>query len=101
MYSVTISGCQPITGLRLSGNNFVSEAEVSEADFAALPCGVEIASDGEDYEGIAGTHACMELVQVKKYADGWYFILRDIEATELSRLEAKVDYIAMMSGVEV
>ena len=101
MYSVRLTGGATFRGLGLNGNNFVSRDPLSEEDFKVLPCAVEIECDGEDYEGLAGRHECMELVQVKEYSDGWYFILRDVEATEYDRLDAKVEYLAMMTGVEL
>ncbi len=43
----------------------------------------------------------MELVQVKKYGDEWWFILREMSAAELKELKNRgdIDYIAMMTGV--
>ena len=52
----------------------------------------------------------MELVQIAHYtqathglADGWYFALREIPAAELEALRNRgdIDYIAMMTGVEL
>ena len=103
MYTITLPGGKVLSGLGLNGNNFVSREAVSAGDFEHLPGAVEIAYDGDapDVGGLTGTHACMELVQVKKYADGWYFILRDVEATEYERLASQIEYLAMMMEVEL
>ena len=45
----------------------------------------------------------MELVQVKKYGDEYWFILRDLSQEELKELKNRgdIEYIAMMSGIEL
>ena len=52
----------------------------------------------------------MELVQIAHYTkavhgcdDGYYFVLRDIPEVELEALKNRgdIDYIAMMTGVEL
>ena len=52
----------------------------------------------------------MELVQIAHYTqathgmeDGYYFVLRDIPAAEFEALRNRgdIDYIAMMTGVEL
>ena len=52
----------------------------------------------------------MELISVAHYTqavhgctDGWYFVLRDIPATEMEKIQNRgdIDYIAMMTGVEL
>lgn len=88
--------------MELNGNNFISKTEVTPATFAGKLSKVTISGDAEaDAAGLIGTHEHMELVQVKKYGDEWWFILRKMSAAELERMQNRgdIDYIAMMTGV--
>ena len=109
IYTLKFSDGSQMTGLKLNGNNFVSVVEVSARDFRGQLSGVEITGTGEGVDGsICGVHEHMELVQVVHYTqgehglpDGWYFVLRDVPASELEYLQNRsdIDYIAMMTGV--
>ena len=111
IYTLKFSDGSHMSGLKLNGNNFVSVVEVSAADFRGKLSGVEITGTGEGVDGsICGVHEHMELVQVVHYTqgehglpDGWYFVLGDIPAEEYARkkMEGNVEYIAMMTGVEL
>lgn len=96
-YSVTLSDGTTLDGLRLNGNNFISDSELTEADFAGKLDGVTIAaSTGETEE-----HEEMELVQVKQYGSEWWFILCDVPAehkltNEVAQQRADIDYLLMM-----
>ena len=97
--------------MELNGNNFVSKKEVTAETFRGKLAKVIIEGDAEaDEAGLIGTHEHMELVQVAHYtqathglADGWYFALREIPAAELEALRNRgdIDYIAMMTGVQL
>lgn len=110
MYRITLGDGTILDGLRLNGNNFVSEVRVSEGEFSGKLRNVKIESldpsGGEDdggYGGSGGTHALMKLEQIQEHEGEWWFILRDISAAELEsvRLRGDVDYLAMMTGVEL
>lgn len=113
MYRVTLGDGTVLDGLHLNGNNFVSVIPVSEETFAGKLRNVKIEctdlSDEEfgGYGGLVGEHAQMELVQIMRTTEDlggeWWFILRDIDPAELERvrLRGDVDYIAMMTGVEL
>ncbi len=60
-------------------------------------------SDAADYEGIAGEHIAMELGGIFEADGEWYFWLREPDAQELARMKdrADIEYIAMMTGVEL
>ena len=98
-----------LDGLELNGNNFISKTKVTEETFRGKLGHVTITGDAEaDEAGLIGEHGQMELVQVAHYTqathgmkDGYYFVLRDIPAAELEKLQdrADIDYIAMMAGV--
>lgn len=95
----------------MNGNNFVSKSEITKDMLRGKLSKVTITGDAEaDSAGLIGEHHNMELVQITHYtqkvhgcADGWYFVLREIPAAELERLQARgdIDYIAMMTGVEL
>lgn len=101
-WKITFADGGVIDGLRLNGNNFVSESEVTEEMFRGKLSRVKI--DGpadDDYAGLRGSHGPMELVQVKRYDDGWYFILLDAQITELDKVRSDIEYIAMMAGIDL
>ena len=111
IYTLKFSDGSQMTGLKLNGNNFVCVVEVIASDFRGKLSHVEISGVGEGSEaGPIGLHEHMELVQVAHYTqvehgvpDGWYFVLREVSAEEYARkeLEGNVEYIAMMTGVEL
>ena len=110
-FTVTLADGTQLSGLELNGNNFVSKTEVTAETFKGKLGRVVITGDAEaDEAGLIGTHEHMELVQIAHYTqavhgckDGWYFVLRDIPASELEALRNRgdIDYIAMMTGVEL
>ena len=55
----------------------------------------------QDEAGLIGTHEHMELIQIRKYDNEYWFILRDIPAEELERIKinARLDYIEMMEDL--
>ena len=97
--------------MALNGSNFVSKKEITAETFRGKLSKVVIEGDAEaDEAGIIGEHHNMELVQIAHYtqathgmADGYYFVLRDIPAAELEKLQnrADIEYVAMMAGVNL
>ena len=110
-FTVTLADGTQLSGLELNGSNFVSKTEVTPETFKGKLSKVIIEGDAEaDEAGLIAMHENMELVQVAHYtqathglADGWYFSLRKIPAAELEALRNRgdIDYIAMMTGVEL
>ena len=108
-FTITLADGTQLGGLELNGNNFVSKKEVTEDTFKGKLGRVVIEGDAEaDDAGLIGTHEHMELVQVAHYTqathgveDGYYFVLRDIPASEIEALRNRgdIDYIAMMTGI--
>lgn len=45
----------------------------------------------------------MELIQILKYEDGYYFALRELTQQELDniKIQSNIDYIAMMSNIDL
>lgn len=105
MYTITFSDGSKLENLKLSGNNFITGQEISEATFRGKLSRVKIECGKDDFlaGGISGEFENMELVQCKKYGAEWWFILREIppEKFELMRLAGDVDYLAIMTGVKL
>ena len=102
-FTVKLADGTQLVGLELNGNNFI-KAEVTPATFAGKLSKVTISGDAEaDEAGLIGEHQNMELVQVKKYGAEYWFILRDMSKSELQKLKDRgdIDYIAMMTGVQL
>lgn len=88
----------------MNGNNFISKTELTEDTFRGKLSKVTITGDAEAEDaGLIGEHEHMELVQVQQYGAEWWFILREMSAAELQALKDRgdIDYIAMMTGVEL
>lgn len=91
-YTIKLSDGTTLEDLALNGNNFVSQSEVTEATFSGKLKGVEITDD----EGKTEKHDEMELIQVAHYADGYYFILADKQATAEDQLQKAVADLTSM-----
>lgn len=97
-YKITLADGTVLSNLKLNGNNFVSDAEVTEDQFTDNLDPVVI-NDGENDE----THEHMALVQIAQYGAQYYFILRDRTPDELRqiKMQADIEYLAMMSDIEL
>ena len=82
IYTITLSDGTVLSDLALNGNNFVSQTEVTAADFDGKLSHVVI-SDGETEEVIDDA----KLIQLAHYADGWYFILREIPEEQRRQMD--------------
>ena len=101
-YTIILSDGTELKNLRLNGNNFVSEEEVTEEQFRNNLSPVTIR---EDSSGVYEEHPHMQLIQIAHYSndDSYYFILDDISQKELDdmKLKADLEYLAMMTGVDL
>lgn len=97
-YSITLSDGSIISGLTLNGNSYISKTEINKKQFAGNLSSVKI-SDGID----TNIYANMELVQINKYDNEWWFILRELTEKEVAdrKLRADVDFISMMTDIEL
>ena len=107
-WKITLADGSVVDGLDLNGNNFVSQTEITPDMFAGKLSRVTIDGPADaDDAGLRGEHGPMELLQIKHYNNpeaglvGWYFVLRDVQASELAKVRGDVDYIAMMTGVDL
>ena len=97
-YTITLTDGTVLKDLRLNGNNFISSSGVSE-DIFLDNCAPVVIDDGETKE----IHERMELIQITEMSDGYWFVLRDIPDDEMRniKMQSDIEYIAMMSGIEL
>ena len=97
-WKVTLADGTSLGSLKLNGNNFISTTEVTKEMFEDNLTEVTI-EGGDTIE----KHENMELVQISKMGEEWWFILRDIPAEELEQmaLKAQLDYLSMMVDPEL
>lgn len=97
-YKITLSDGTVINNLSLNGNNFISKTSVTKEMFTDKCIPVTI-NDGTMDE----IHNNMALVQVSEGNGEYWFVLRDISLEELSiiKMQSDIEYVAMMSGIEL
>ena len=83
IYTITLADGTILNNLRLNGNNFVSETEITEEDFEGKLDQVTIVGTNGDLANL--TH--VELVQIRHYDDGYYFVLRELTPAEIKEQE--------------
>lgn len=93
-YTIELADGKTFENLTMNGNNYVSQTEITEDDFTNLSHVTITGSDGSVEEMDDA-----ELIQVSRYSDGWYFILRTLSQDEISKrdVEAQTFYTAMMT----
>ena len=107
-WKITLADGSVVDGLDLNGNNFVSQTEITPDMFAGKLSRVTIDGPADaDAAGLRGEHGPMEQLQIKHYNNpeaglvGWYFVLRDVQVTDMERLRGDIEYLAMMAGFEL
>ena len=85
--------------IRLNGNNFVSDSEIDLAIFEGNLDTLTIYKDDEVVQIMNNA----EVIQQAHYNDGWYICFRELSYQELNEIKfnAKLEYIAMMTDVEL
>lgn len=98
IYIITLEDGTRIENLRMNGNNFISQEQIDPEIFDGNLGEVTI-NDGENDE----IHENMGLVQVTQMGDEYWFVLRDVPASEIAnaKLRSDLDYLAMMTDVEI
>lgn len=98
IYTITLEDGTTLHNLTVNGDNFISQEEITQETFDGK-LGTVVISDGE-YEEV---HKNMAIVLIQLMSDGYYFALRDLTNDEITKakLRSDVDYIAMMSDIEI
>lgn len=97
IYKIILADGTTIENLTLNGNNFISKESIDPEVFAGN-CSPVTINDGSNDE----VHSHMELIQITQDSvEDYWFILRDISTEELERIkmQADIEYVAMMAGV--
>ena len=102
-WKITLADGTKLENLSLNGNNFVSENEITEDIFNGNLLKVKIEGKTEEGQDIIEEHNHMELIQITKYDDGYYFALRDLTEEELEKMkmQSDIEYLAMMSDIDL
>ena len=97
-YTITLGDGTVLSGLRLNGDNFISDSPIDPAIFEDN-CSPVIISDGENEV----THENMAFVQVTPMGEEYWLVLRDMSENELRQIKMQSDiaYIAMMADIEL
>lgn len=98
-YRIVLSDGTILDSLRMNGTTFISQTPINPDLFQENCAGVVI-SDGE----IGTRHDLMEYVPTAQPVEGeFWFSLRDVSEQELAmlRMQANIEYIGMMAGVEI
>ena len=106
VWKVTLADGTTIDGLTLNGNNFVSKTELTSEMFAGKLSRVSIEGpEGVDDAGLRGEHGAMTLARCQKddLLGGYAFVLLDVSEADMEKLRNRgdIEYIAMMTGVEL
>ncbi len=99
MYILTLHDGTQIEGLGLNGDCLISENPVDETLFEGVLPTVTI-SEGNRVERVYNNAV---FVGQHEEPDGWYFAFIGLSQQELLNMElqAKLDYIAMMSDIDL
>lgn len=101
-WKITLANGTRLENLRLNGNNFISDTEITADIFNGNLSKVVIEGIEDGKESVQ-QYEHMELVQIVHYEDGYYFILRELSQDELQRIktQADIEYLAMMSDIDL
>lgn len=94
IYSIMLADGTVLTNLTVNGNNYISQEAVTEEIFNGNCSPITINDE---------VHENMELVQITKMSGKYWFVLRDVPQEELNRIKLRsdIEYVAMMSGIEL
>ena len=108
-YKVELSNGKVFSGLGINGTCFVSKAEVKAVDFAGGMKLVKVSGRYEPETGESGGYEVSyeweypKLGGVEKIGSEWYFWFEEVseESRAVEKAAADVEYLAMMTGVEL
>lgn len=108
MYKLKLSDGSEVSGLTLRDNIFWSDAKIEPEIFTGKLSPVEIVSLGgddaeNDFDGLTGVHAHMELCYVREREGKYALALADIPSDKWNddKRDADIAYLYLMTGVEM
>ena len=105
MSKITLGNGKVLDGVWWSGDVCFSAQEVKASDFSGGLSGVVIEGTDEEFSAgpdLRGMHERMTVDRVWKWGKNYAFCLSDMEPpSDIEKLRADMDYIAMMGGVEL
>lgn len=98
MATIVLADNTTLSNLAVNGDNFISSSRITEDTFINNLSPVTIDTDNEH-----AVHPHMELVQLTRVGNEWWFVLRDITEFELeqTKLRGDIDFIAMMTDIDL
>ena len=99
-WKITLSDGIQLKDLKLSGNNYISKAKITEDDFKGKLSKVIIENETDK---ISEKFEHVELVQIVHYEDGYYFVLRQLSQDEIDKqkIQGDIEYLAMMTNTDM
>ena len=107
MYTITLSNGRKLTGLRVNGSAFETTDEITREELLGGLKRVVIRSDGgtAEVEGYVpeGEYEYMTLGYYGRHGGVLQFVLNEADEVEREglKLRGDIDYVAMMTGVEL
>lgn len=97
-YTITLNNGTEIKDLIKNGDNFVSKVKLDESIFKNNLTRMTI-SNGEEVEVLEN----MEFIQQMKIGKEYYICFRQLTEREIKDIEidSKIEYLAMMSDIEL
>lgn len=98
-YTITLADGTVLNNLTMNGNNYISVTEIDEEVFDGNLSSVMV-SDGETEQAYEN----MDLIHLTANSSGEYwFALRALSADEIERMQLRsdIEYISMMTGIEL
>lgn len=98
LYNIVLEDGTKIENLRMNGNHFISEEELTEELFDGNLSNVVI-SDGDNEV----VHDHMMLASLKEIDMEYWFVLIDIPKSQIAidKIRSDIDYLSMVSGIEL
>lgn len=98
-YNIKLADGTELKNVELNGNNFIT----AESGFGSVLTPANLTSVEISDGNISESHENMILTNLWEASDGWHFIIREMTENEKLRLEleAKLEYLAMMTDVEL
>ena len=97
-YKITLADETALEGLKLNGNNFISDTVLNPEIFTGN-CSPMTINDGE----VDDVHEHAELVQCVEMNGKSWMVFRDLTDKELSdrQMRSDLDYLAMMTDTDL